>query len=79
MKPHPRALFILKRRQDYSTSLENFTNYTVATGMYNSAKFVSDMLNTINVESKAVIVVDNNGIDKEVKAYQPTHVFVEGI
>jgi glycosyltransferase involved in cell wall biosynthesis len=71
-----RALFILKLRQDYTS--EYGANH-LATGMYNSAKFVSDMLEESGIESKVVIVVDNNAIDKEVKKYKPTHVFIEGI
>jgi hypothetical protein len=73
-----KTLFILKRREDYSTDIPGFNNYTVATGMYNSAKFVSDMLQDNSVESKIVIVVDNNDIDREVTAFKPTHVFIEG-
>lgn len=74
----PRALFILKRREDYSTNITNFTYGPVATGMFNSAKFVSDMLNDAGIESKVVTVIDNNCIDKEVHQYKPTHVFIEG-
>lgn len=73
-----KALFILKRREDYSTEIPGFNNYTVATGMYNSAKFVSDMLNENDIDSEVVIVVDNNDIDREVTRYRPTHVFIEG-
>lgn len=74
----PRALFILKRREDYSTDLENFTNFTVSTGMYNSARFVSDMIEKSGIESKVVVVLDNNCIDREVNEFKPTHVFIEG-
>jgi len=78
MSRTPRALFILKRREDYSENLTNFTSRAVATGMYNSAKFVNDMLNDAGIKSKMVTVIDNNSIDKEVKNYSPTHVFIEG-
>lgn len=77
--PRPKVLFILKRRQDYSTDLINFTNRTVVTGMYNSAKFVSDMLIDNNIQSQIAIVIDNNCIDREVSSYKPTHVIIEGI
>lgn len=73
---HHKALFILKRRQDYTS--EHGANH-LATGMYNSAKFVSDMLEDAGIDSKVVIVVDNNCIDREVTKYKPTHVFIEGI
>lgn len=75
----PKVLFILKRRQDYSTDLINFTNLTVCTGMYNSAKFVCDMLNRNNIESHLEIVIDNNCIDRVVTLHKPTHVIIEGI
>ena len=74
-----KALFILKRREDYSTDLPGFTNYTVATGMYNSAKFVSDMLNQNGVPSIIEIAIDNNCIDRLVTQHKPTHVFIEGL
>lgn len=73
-----RCLFILKRRHDYSTDLQGFNNYTVATGMYNSANFVAEMLDAAGVPSKAVIVIDNNDIDREVTDFKATHVFIEG-
>jgi hypothetical protein len=74
----PRALFILKRREDYSVDLPSFTDYTIATGMYNSVRFVVDMLNDSGVEAKQIVVIDNNDIDREVTKYKPTHVFIEG-
>ena len=75
----PRVLFILKQRQDYSHNIPNYTSYTVATGMYNSSKFVSDMLVANGISSDLAIVVDNNSIDKVVTEYKPTHVFIEGL
>lgn len=74
----PKALFILKRREDYSTNIVNFAYGPVATGMFNSATFVSNMLDQSGVESKVVTVIDNNCIDREVHSYRPTHVFIEG-
>lgn len=75
---HPRrkALFILKRRQDYTSE---YGAKHLATGMYNSAKFVSDMLEASGIDSEIVIVIDNNSIDREVTKHKPTHVFIEGI
>lgn len=73
-----RCLFILKRREDYGVDLANFSYPSVASGMFNSATFVSNYLEDLNYDSKVIIVTDNNSIDKEVKAYKPTHVFIEG-
>ena len=78
-KPAPRALFILKRREDYSTDIPNFNALTVTTGMYNSAKFVNDMLIESGIMSDVVVVTDNNDIDREVTRFRPTHVFIEGL
>lgn len=74
-----RILFILKRRQDYSTDIENFSKRQVATGMYNSARFVSDMLTANGVQAHVCVVVDNNDIDREVAAFRPTDVIIEGL
>lgn len=72
-----RVLFILKRREDFNAEKHNKIGLT--TGLYNSASFVCDMLNELNVESKSVVVADNNQIDREVTLYKPTHVIIEAI
>ena len=71
-----KALFILKRRTNYGevSYPAGFTS-----GLYNSAKFVSDMLSHMGVASEVVEVVDNNSIDAEVSRYKPTHVFIEAL
>ena len=74
-----RCLFILKKREDYNTDIANFDNFTVVTGMYNSSSFVSDMLNLQYIQSKVVVVTDNNDIDREVQDFKPSHVFIEGL
>lgn len=74
----PKVLFILKRRSDYSTDLQNFGYPSVATGMYNSAAFVCEMLQKSGIKSKLVTVIDNNDIDREVHAFKPTHAIIEG-
>jgi glycosyltransferase involved in cell wall biosynthesis len=78
-----RALFVLKYRetpkddQDYGSGWGDGYGKHLHSGLYNSATFVSNMLNTIGIESKLVHVLDNNFIHREVVAYQPTHVFIE--
>lgn len=74
-----RSLFILKRREDYSQDPSYSSSYQIATGMYNSAKFVVDELNAGNRKAEFALVVDNNDIDRAVSAYKPTHVFIEGL
>lgn len=73
----PKVLFLLKRRHDYSQ--EHYSNEGLATGLYNSATFVKDMLYKKGVPSKLVVVIDNNDIDREVTLFKPTHVIIEGL
>jgi len=72
-----RVMFILKRREDYNAQMHNHIG--LSTGLYNSASFVNDMLVEKNIESKLVVVTDNNDIDREVTAYKPTHVIIEAL
>lgn len=77
-----RMLFILKRREDYSSELINGNYSNVATGMWNSSKFIVDMINDLDISgvtAKQVMVIDNNDIDREVTIFQATHVFIEGL
>lgn len=74
-----RSLFLLKRREDYSQDPSYSSSYQIATGMYNSAKFVVDELVAAGRDARVVLVIDANDIDREVTNYQPTHVFVEGL
>ena len=73
-----RVLFILKRKEDYSQ--EDYSkSQGLATGLLNSPTFVNDMLIDEGVESKLVVVIDNNDIDREVTSYKPTHVIIEAL
>lgn len=72
-----KVLFILKRREDFNAKTHNKIGLT--TGLYNSASYVCDMLNDVGVESKMVVVTDNNDIDREVTQYKPTHVIIEAV
>jgi hypothetical protein len=72
-----RTLFILRRRQDYDTILHS--KLSLSTGLYNSANYVSDMMNENHRDAKVVVVVDNNSIDREVTLYRPTHVVIEAL
>jgi glycosyltransferase involved in cell wall biosynthesis len=70
-----KILFILKKRNIYSDG-----NYsTVDSGLYNSAKFVNEMLQTNDVNSTLVQVVDNNEIDKYCSIHKPDIVIIEAI
>ena len=72
-----KVLFILKRREDYNAVLHS--NIGLSTGLYNSASFMNDLLVSQGIDSKLVVVADNNCIDREVSAFQPTHVIIEAL
>jgi len=72
-----RVLFILKRKEDYNVDRDNHIG--LSTGLYNSASFMNDMLNEMGIESKLVVVPDNNYIDREVTLFKPTHVIIEAL
>jgi hypothetical protein len=73
-----KILFILKERFDYQSDVET-GQVNFATGLLNSTQYVVDMLNKNGIESKLVIVKDNNSIDKEVTEYRPTDVVIEAL
>lgn len=75
----PTALFLLKRREDYSQDPSYSGSYQIATGMWNSAKFVVDVLNDNQVDAGIGILEDANSIDAAVVAANPKVVFVEGL
>jgi len=72
-----KILFVLKRRADYNAELHSAK--TLSTGLYNSVNFMNKMLIRENIESKLVVVADNNEIDKHVTTYNPTHVIIEAL
>ena len=74
-----RTLFLLKRREDYSQDPSYSGSYQIATGMFNSSKFVVDELQAAGREAQLGLVVDGNSIDAAVMAYNPTHVIIEGL
>jgi hypothetical protein len=76
-----RVLFIVKKRPDYCSEYDCET-YSYADsfgGLYNSARFVVEMLNAHGITAKVVLVVDNNSIDREVTAFKPDVVIIEAL
>ena len=76
-----RVLFVLKKRHPAYGDYDQNSSYdiTLSSGLYNSCRFVCDLLQDEQVESKIAIVVDNNDIDREVSKYKPTHVIIEAL
>jgi hypothetical protein len=72
-----RVLFILKRREDYNAITHSAIG--LSTGLYNSAKFMDDMLTANGIESNLEVAIDNNCIDRLVTKHRPTHVIIEAL
>lgn len=72
-----KILFVCKQRHTYSE--EYSKELLTSSGLYNSANFVVQELNSIGVPSKLVDVVDNNDIDREVSLFKPTMVIIEAL
>lgn len=73
----PKILFILKRREDFDPS--QHTKEGMQTGLFNSASFVNHMLVAEGFQSKMVIAIDNNCIDRLIQEHKPTHVIIEAL
>lgn len=68
-------LFICKKRMD-SAGLPYVGGFS--SGLFNSAKFVSDMLDSrLGYITKIVEVIDGNDVDREVAKYRPQLVVIE--
>jgi len=72
-----KILFILKRREDFNAKVH--TKLGLSTGLYNSAKFMNDMLLGCGIDSVLEVAIDNNCIDRLVQQHNPTHVIIEAL
>lgn len=70
MKAKLKVLFICKKRTNF---------YGPSFGLINSCKFIVNALNKNGIEAKVVTILDNNDIDREVKSYRASHVFIEAL
>lgn len=73
----PKILFILKRREDFNPV--KHSPLGLSTGLFNSASFMVDMLNNVDIEAVIEVAIDNNCIDRLVNKHKPTHVIVEAL
>jgi hypothetical protein len=71
------VLFILKKREDYNAKIHY--DVGLSTGLYNSASFVNDMLNDLDVSSRLEIAIDANCIDRLVTKNRPCTVIIEAL
>ena len=70
MSKNSKVLFICKKRIE---------SYGISFGLLNSASFIANALQKKGIESKAICVIDNNYIDKEIHDYRPTHVIIHAL
>ena len=54
-------------------------DHHIVSGLIASVQFITDMLEGLGVKAKHVEVKDNNDIDREVKEFRPTHVFLDAL
>lgn len=77
----PKTLFVLKYRPNNQGDYSDWGNYSagkqLSSGLFNSARFVSDMLASHGVETKLVHVTDNNKIHKEIVDFGAEVVIIE--
>lgn len=73
-----KVLFILKRREDYNYK-QHSTSLGLSTGLFNSANFIVNYLNSVNIPTDIEVVIDNNDIDRLVTKHKPTHVIIESL
>lgn len=77
-KSKPRILFVLKYRDNTYGCDDPYSYSThLSSGLYNSAKFVVEMLAERGYEAKLVQVVDNNRIHHEIVEFQADVVIIE--
>lgn len=75
-----RVLFIVKKRTGYCREHDHGYSYCdTLGGLFNSARFVVDMLVAHGVTAELVQVVDNNDIDREVTRFAPDIVVIEAL
>ena len=67
-----KVLFIIKERV-------HDVQFGITSGLYNSANFVVDFLNSYGVETKLVSVLDGNSVDREVTLFNPDIVVIEAL
>src|SRR5258708_32872051 len=74
---YPRVLFVLKNRENpYGCDPDPYSTH-LSSGLYNSARFVSEMLVSLGFQSKVVHVKDNNEIHRVVVGFKADIVVIE--
>lgn len=71
----PRLLFVMKRRDHHWG--DHCYSHSMSSGLFNSVRFIIDMLRRHGVDANAEQAIDNNCIDRLVTKHRPTHVIIE--
>ena len=82
MPVSPRILFVLKHRETpYTGYQENPYSYssTFSSGLYNSVRFVAEMLTYNGIENRVIEAHDNNDIAPAIGDYAPSCVILEAL
>jgi len=74
-----KILFILKKRKSSGGEGNYSSPSFFSSGLFNSANFINEMLQSKGVQSHIVEVVDNNFIDREVYLHKPDIVIIEAL
>jgi glycosyltransferase involved in cell wall biosynthesis len=76
---HPRVLFVLKYRdQPYGSDWgDGRGGQPLSSGLFNSARFMAEMLAEAGIATHLVHVADGNGIHREIVKFRATHVVIE--
>lgn len=72
-----KVLFVCKYRHTYQDEADCSSSTVLSSGLYNSARMVTEMMREHGVDAALVHAIDNNCIDKLVTDAQATHVVIE--
>ena len=75
MQSRKKVLFVCKRGSEYGFS----SGLKKSSGLYNSARFVSEAISTGKIHALTIEVIDNNDIDRWVTFYKPDMVILEAL
>lgn len=76
---HTRSVLFLLRRSSAYWNRHPYGNGHTSSGLYNSARFVREMLKEEGVRTSIEEVVDGNDIDRVVTLFNPDYVILEAI
>jgi hypothetical protein len=72
-----KILFILKKKEGLES--DDLYSKAQATGLFNSANYMHEMLVAAGIDSAIDIAIDNNCIDRLVAEHRPTYVIIEAL